>query len=406
MSKELEALQGLTKSIEETKEQLNKIAENALAEAQKSNGLSAETKATVDKALTEINALRQEKNALEVRLGEAEKAYASIPDKGKTNVISLGERFTDSEGYKEFTARAIAGAKTSHSLNVKAAITSIDTSAGSLIEPTRVGLLPPVQQRLFLRDLLSWGRTESNSVEFIRETGFTNNADVVKENPDTPKPESDIKFEPDSEAIATIAHWIHASKQVLADVKMLQSYIGTRLIYGYKLKEESQLLNGSGAGLNINGLMTQATTYTNPGVTVTNETPVDRLRIAMLQVELAEYASEGFVLNPIDWANIELLKETSNAYLFANPFALTTPVLWSLPVVSTKAMAKDNFLTGAFKQGAQGWDREDVNVTVSTEDRDNFVKNMVTILCEGRVGLTTFRPEAFVKGKLKEASGG
>ena len=38
------------------------------------------------------------------------------------------------------------------------------------------------------------------------------------------------------------------------------------------------------------------------------------------------------------------------------------------------------------------------DVTVSTEDRDNFVKNMVTILCEERVGLAVYRPEAFVKG--------
>ena len=39
-----------------------------------------------------------------------------------------------------------------------------------------------------------------------------------------------------------------------------------------------------------------------------------------------------------------------------------------------------------------------LRVTVSTEDRDNFVKNMVTILCEERVGLSVYRPEAFVKG--------
>jgi len=55
-------------------------------------------------------------------------------------------------------------------------------------------------------------------------------------------------------------------------------------------------------------------------------------------------------------------------------------------------------LVGSFMQAAQGWDREDITVTVSTEDRDNFVKNMVTILCENRVSLTVYRPEALVKG--------
>jgi len=74
------------------------------------------------------------------------------------------------------------------------------------------------------------------------------------------------------------------------------------------------------------------------------------------------------------------------------------PGLWSRPVVPTQAMDAGDYLVGSFQQGAQGWDREDISVTVSTEDRDNFVKNMVTILCEERVGLSVYRPEAFVKG--------
>ncbi|PSJ20014.1 phage major capsid protein, partial [Halomonas sp. ND22Bw] len=92
---------------------------------------------------------------------------------------------------------------------------------------------------------------------------------VVSENPSGGKPESDITFELDSENVATIAHWIQASRQVLADAGMLQSYIDGRLRYGLKLKEEAQLLKGSGVGLNINGLFTQASQYANPGVTVT-----------------------------------------------------------------------------------------------------------------------------------------
>ena len=39
-------------------------------------------------------------------------------------------------------------------------------------------------------------------------------------------------------------------------------------------------------------------------------------------------------------------------------------------------------------------------MTVSTQDRDNFVKNMVTILAELRAALTVYRPEAFVNGNF------
>ena len=88
----------------------------------------------------------------------------------------------------------------------------------------------------------------------------------------------------------------------------------------------------------------------------------------------------------------------------ASPFAMTPATLWARPVVATKAIDAGDFLVGAFRMGAQLWDREDAVVTVSTEDRDNFVKNMVTILGEERLALTVYRPEAFVKGPFESSA--
>jgi HK97 family phage major capsid protein len=58
------------------------------------------------------------------------------------------------------------------------------------------------------------------------------------------------------------------------------------------------------------------------------------------------------------------------------------------------------FLTGAFQQGAQLFDREDANVVISTENVDDFEKNMISIRCEERAGLAVYRPEAFIYGSL------
>lgn len=389
LSKEIKA------SLEAVNIQLKGHADDTKKAVEANVALTTQTKADVDKLLLESAQLKTDLKAAEqliVKLDSGE---------GKTvKSESMGELFVNAEGFSEFAIRAHGGAKGSFSLPIKAAITSLPGSAGVNIQPQRVGMVAPLNQRLFLRDLLAAGRTTSNSIEFVRETGFTNNANVVSENPTNPKPESNIIFELDSAPVATIAHWIRASRQVLSDVAMLQSYIDNRLRYGLKLKEETQLLKGSGVGLNINGIWTQATAYANPGVTVQNETSIDRLRIAMLQVVLAELDPDGIVLSPIDWTTIELLKNTQDNYLFVQPQGVATPTLWGLPVVATQSMDAGDFLVGSFQQGAQIWDREDINVTVSTEDRDNFVKNMVTILCEERVGLTVYRPEAFVRGDL------
>jgi HK97 family phage major capsid protein len=371
---------------------LKSYAEKSQKEISNHTALSAETKANVDKLLVQ-------QGELQARLQSAEQLVAKL-DSGELShghVKSMGEQFISVDGFEAFASSAAAGKKGSFSHGVKATVTSVITG-GNMVQPQRAGLIVPGQRRLTIRDLLSWGRTTSNSVEFVRETGFTNNAAPVSENPTNVKPESDLTFELDSAPVATIAHWIRASKQVLADVSMLASYIDGRLRYGLALKEEAQLLNGSGVGLNISGLYTEATAYSNPGVAVQAETAIDRLRLALLQVTLAEYDADGIVLSPIDWAAIELTKTQDDAYLFASPTGLAVPGLWGRPVVATQSMSAGDFLVGSFQQAAQGWDREDISVTVSTEDRDNFVKNMVTILCENRVALSVYRPEALVKG--------
>lgn len=378
-------------SLGKVEDQLKEHAARATSDGQ----VLAKHKQDVDQLLTTQGELKAELQAMAQTIDKVSK-QTQQPAAAQTP----GQVFTSGDGFERFAAQASGGGRYSYTQKVKAAITSAPGSAGVNIQPDRIGLLPTVTQRLFLRDLLTWGRTTSNSLEYVRESGFTNSANVVSENPANPKPESDLEFELESAPVATIAHWVRASKQVLADVPMLQSYIDGRLMYGLKLKEEQQLLKGSGVGLNLNGLYTQATQFANPGVVVQNETAIDRIRMAMLQVTLAEYDADGIVLSPVDWTSIELTKTADNAYLFASPTSIAQPMLWGRRVVATQAMDPDDFLVGAFAQGAQGWDREDANVTVSTDDRDNFVKNMVTILCEERVGLTVYRPEAFVRGAL------
>jgi HK97 family phage major capsid protein len=85
--------------------------------------------------------------------------------------------------------------------------------------------------------------------------------------------------------------------------------------------------------------------------------------------------------------------------LFTNPFSPNTPSLWGLPVADTNHAAMvGNFLTGSFADAAQIFDREDANVVISTENADDFEKNMISIRCEERLALAVYRPEAFVKG--------
>ena len=136
-----------------------------------------------------------------------------------------------------------------------------------------------------------------------------------------------------------------------------------------------------------------------PAFAVGAETVIDKLRLAMLQAALAEYPATGHVLNPIDWARIELTKNANEDYIIGNPQGSAQPMLWRLPVVQTQAITVDKFLTGAFRMGGQVFDRWDASIETGYEN-DDFTRNMVTILAEERLALAIYRPEAFIYGDL------
>ena len=270
-------------------------------------------------------------------------------------------------------------------------------TTAAVAQTTRIpGMIVPPQRAMTIRDLITAGTMDGNALEYVRETGFTNNAGMVAEG--AKKPESALTFDSVTTSPKVIAHWIKASRQVLDDMPQLQSHIDGRLIYGLKLKEESQILNGDGTGQNLAGIIPQASAYAAP-LTIANATRIDVLRLAMLQAVLAEYPASGFTLNPTDWAGIELTKSTDGQYIIGVPQSGTTPTLWGLPVVQTQAITVGKFLTGAFAMGAQVFDRWQSRVEVGYEN-DDFTKNLVTILAEERLALAVYRPEAFVYGSL------
>lgn len=387
----LEAVETLKKQIADNNAQVQEHGTKLLSEVEKNGNTTTELKGKVDETLVKQAELEGKLQEIEQKL--ARRGGGNGADDRK----SWGQAFVESENGKSLMTNGSGRAK----IEVKA-ITSDPASAGDLIQPHRVGgIITPPQRRMTIRDLLMPGTVTSDSIQFVKESGFTNNARPVTET--TLKPESNITFEEETVPVRTIAHWVQASKQVLADAAQLRSHIDGRMRYGLSYKEELQLLLGDGTGQNIHGLKPQATPFNSPIPVGTGFTKIDVLRLAMLQVRLAEYPSNGILLNPTDWTEIELTKDANGGYIFANPQSLAGPVLWGLPVIDTQAQPADEFTVGAFNMVAQIFDRETATVEVSTEDRDNFIRNMVTIRAEERLALAVYRPESIVDGDFTSA---
>lgn len=351
-------------------------------------------KGQVDEALMQMNSMKSELTEVEQKLA---RRGSNEPEQRK----SLTEQLLESESFKSFAENPAAGK--SAKLHTKATITSATTdaagSAGILIPEHRLpGIQAAPDRKLTIRDLIGKGSTNSNSITYIRETGFTNGAAPQVAEGDL-KAQSDIKFDEQTVSVKTLAHWMKASRQVLEDAPQLESYIRGRLIYGLKLVEEQQLLNGDNTGGNLHGIIPQASAFADPA-SLTEYTILDQLRLAQLQAILAEYPATGHVLNPIDVAKLQLLKDANANYVIGNPVTGANTTLWGLPVVETQAMGVGNFLTGAFNLGATLYDRQQAAVTVATENQDDFVRNLITILAEERLAMAVHRPECFVYGTL------
>lgn len=343
---------------------------------------------------------------LDLRMMQVEQAIVgrgpgSVGPAGFFGDKSIGEMICQSDGFAALQKGAPGTGKIAVGSFNKDITNGPPSAAQPLIAPYRMpGIIMPGLRPMTIRDLMPNLRTNSNLVQYSKETVFTNAA-APQAGEGVAKAQSDLTFELQSAPVQTLAHWMAASRQILDDAPALEDYLNARLTYGLKLVEEDQLLTGDGTGQNLSGLITNSTAY-NRG-TVAGDTDLDVIRRAKTQVRDSFFEADAVIVHPHDWERMELLKTSFGQYLVSVPKDGAPPQLWGMNVVATPAIPVGKFLCGAFRLAAAIWDRYDATIEISREHADFFTRNMVAILCEERLSLTVFRPLALVYGTLPQA---
>lgn len=360
-------------------------------------------KAKLDRAKADASMRDQ----IDQMLGEEtarQSAAAARPSGTRGGVRSLGQQFVESEEYKAFRngPRRTRGSRWSTGV-VELNSELLDSDAGSpgsggdLIVPDyRPGILPLLFRRLTIADLIAPGTTDSNVIIYMKETAFTNNADTVAEG--AVKPESALRFDQETDGVHVIAHWLPVTEQMLEDVPALRSYIDARLRLGVQLAEENKLLNGADSPAEITGILNRDGLRT---AEVAGGSPDDPNADAIFRQIMGIFNDsfvmpDGIVINPLNWQTIQLMKDSSGAYMGGGPFMLP-PVarLWGLPVVPTPAITAGTALVGAFRSAAQVFRKGGIRVEATNSHDDYFIRNLVAIRAEERVALAVYRPGAF-----------
>lgn len=390
------AMQGF-KSAQDDVKKLKAEYDAALA---KGVDLPADVKADLDRRMTDYNGMK-------ARLDEIEQRAADTSQK-QLETKTWGQQFVENDNFADF--QKAQGSRSSMRVQVKQVntVAAGGTAGNGLLTPAyRDGDLVRLQRtELTIEDLLTVINVDSNSIDFAKQTLRDNKAAPVAEG--AQKPYSDYAWESATVPVRTLAHLAKLTRQALDDAPRLVGEVDSEMRYGLGLVKEQQYLYGNNTGQNLHGLMPQATAFalpagvTNASVVMANR--VDVLRFAMLNLQVAGAPVDGMVLNPMDWALIELTKDANGGYAFSNPQSgLSLPSMWGRPVIASPAMLADDFLVGAFKIAATAYRRMGVEVLISTENDKDFELNLATMRAEERVALAVKRAWALQKGKFSTA---
>jgi HK97 family phage major capsid protein len=351
---------------------------------------------------------------------------------------SVGQHYVESAEYKGLLATVPGGQFTKqHRVNSspvgfkslvkplgKALVTGAsDTSGGAFVRSDDLGLqvgLEPFQRPLTLRNLVTNGTTTSDSLEYVRVTGITNNAAPVPEAITTAalgdgtggtstlvtggyKPESGLAVARVTTPVRTIAHWIPVTKRALSDAAQMVTLIDSFLEYGLEEELEDQMIAGDGTGENFEGLANVSGVQTQAAVADPAGRPAGfgmllAMRRAKTKVRLAGGARpNGYVINPADLEKMDEIATGQDVFYFGGPSgANNTSPLWGLPVIESEAVPEGTAYCGDWTRAIL-WDRQQSTITTTDSHADFFVRNLVAILAEMRAAFGVIQPNAFVE---------
>ena len=319
-----------------------------------------------------------------------QKKNEEYPEEGERQ-LSIGEKFVNTKGFKVLAADVRSKEHVRETFSTKSATVSTTSTGITDNFLGGVGTLPGVvsvpSRRLIVEGLIPHIPVSSGSMQMVKETGFTNHAAVVAEG--SSKPETTFEFEKYNVNIETVAHWTKISEQLAADAPAVAAFINARMQYGLQAKIDSDILVGAGTSGALSGFLNTGN-YTDYSSSITpyasGDTLIDFAARIQAELESLNYTPEYLILNPKDWTDLCLLKDGQKRYILGGPGQNVEKTLWGVPVITTGAMTSGKYIMADFTLGGAILDRQELTVDID-RTQDDFIKNLLTIRVERRLGL-------------------
>lgn len=302
--------------------------------------------------------------------------------------FDLERHIAEHEGYKRFQRGEVKTVRFAFDVAETKTLLALTDIAP---QADRGRLVPSAQAYKPVSDLFMQATTTSNATEYYEETTFTNSAAERAEG--DAAAESALDFTLRTDAIRSVATWLPATLEVLADNARLQQHIEGRLRFMVAKKRDAQLLVGDGTAPALSGILDRTIQTQAKGADPT----FDAIMKAMTKVRVTGDAEpSAIVLHPNDWEAILLTRTSDGIYIMGNPGDPTiNSRLWGLEVRGVPALTENTGIVGAFDTMASFVRRTGLEIIVSTEHSTYFTERKMAILAEERVGIEVYRGYAF-----------
>lgn len=400
-----------------------KAAQNALLEAKSAFDANPtdETAAAVETKATELTELSKLAERVSAAAGAKALAFdgdVADEDAGRLSG-SVAQKFIDSAEYKKF--QQLGGSASNSERQI--ALPEVKLGAYSEVMESKAALttdlahLAPVRYpmidqtikpELELLDLISKGKINADSLQYVQVVSVTRNAALQPENtgtspsatpgpgvvPDTLKPLSELSTNIESASVFGYADGYVVTTQMLADAAAFASFMDNELRTSIRAVQEEYLLNGSGSNgeprgiLNTSGL--QGLTYDGSGAQPVRNL-VEKVRTGIRKVREVGGSTSAILLHPEDNEAIDLMKDSNGNYIFGGPANTGVQTLWGRPRVVSEKIDKGSVLLGDFKQVAF-LDRDGISVQAFNQHEDFARRNLVYVRAEARGLQAIWRP--------------
>ena len=269
------------------------------------------------------------------------------------------------------------------------------TNANSVVLPyNEAGVSKSPDRQAYLVDLFNVATINSPRVMWVERSARTDGAATRGEG--AVMGQSDYTWIRRNLDVENISSYVKTTDEALTDWDMTLSEIRLELFGQLQRKLDDQLLAGNGATPNISGVAAVARPYEATGLNASIVDPsiFDAIAAAATQIRVNLYNPNYVVLNPVDFAKMNLTKDANGNYVLPPFISAGGMIVDGMRVVVNTGITAGQILVGDFAKGTVYF-RKGVDIRLWDQNDTDPIYGLKTITGDLRAVLKIAQPDYY-----------